>query len=271
MPSPLDLSTKYYFWKPFMAYFEAFELKAYRDFVRFPDGLILDLGCSDGIFAQMLKELLGIKTPLIGGDYDGRKLQRAAQRTSVYFQTLRLDASHLPFKKESFDAVLSNAVLYCLRPNPEQAVKEVERILKKGGIFTCTVPTHLAEQHYYIIEVLERIGLLKLANLCRQRINTRLGNVSAFPPCRWCGILEERGLSIRKVIPYISEQISRQWSLLFLTPFRAMSVLRIVPWKQVHRLASIIQKGLMVRSYTRLSAVETLEYGDYILIVSQKS
>lgn len=44
------------------AYFNAYQLNAYRNFVvlQDKDGLILDLGCSDGTFGQMIKELLNL-------------------------------------------------------------------------------------------------------------------------------------------------------------------------------------------------------------------
>ena len=111
MPGPLDISTKYYFWKPYQAYFEAFELKAYQESVELPNGMVLDVGCGDGTFAQMLKELTGFEASLVGVDGDPQKLLRAVQRVAVYSGVLRLDGSHLPFKDQSFDAVFANQVL----------------------------------------------------------------------------------------------------------------------------------------------------------------
>ncbi|MEW6001530.1 MAG: class I SAM-dependent methyltransferase [Nitrospirota bacterium] len=271
MPSPLDISTKYYFWKPYMAYFEAFELKAYQGHVSFPDGLILDLGCGDGTFAQMLKELLGFERHVIGVDFDLKRLC-AAQRKSVYSQVFRVNIIELPFKEESFDAVFANQVLYYVRPNPGQAIAEIRRILKKGGKLICTVPIDSADQHYYLTGILKGIGLTLLGQWHRQRMNIRFfgnGYLSSFSLGGWIKMLKECGLSIQKVIPYISAAISRRWSILTLTPFRAMSILKIIPSKQVHRLASIIQKQMM-RSYKHLSISTLPEYGDFILIISEK-
>jgi ubiquinone/menaquinone biosynthesis C-methylase UbiE len=272
MLSPLDISTKYYFWKPYVAFFNAFELKAYRDFVRFPDGLTLDLGCGDGTFAQMLKELLGFQTPLIGADRDGDKVLKAARQSSIYSQVINLDASYLPFRDASFDMVFVNLALYYVRPDPGHAIREIRRILKKRGTFICTVPTHIADKHYFIAELLERIGLVRLANLYRQRLSTRMGFwESSFHPDRWCMMIEESGLNIQKVIPFISAAVHRWWSILATAPFRVMGATRVIPFKKVHRLAASLQKYLMIRSYNNLSIFPLHDGGDYILIISRKS
>ncbi len=253
-----------------MAYFAAFELRAYQEFIRIPEGLILDLGCGDGTFSQMLKELLGFKTSFIGVDIDREKLRVAAGLTSIYSQVLELDVSQLPFKEGIFDAVLSNGLLYCLRPNPRMAVREVQRILKEGGKFICTVPTENAEKHYIFAEWFRKMKLNRYEGWYRRRLNTRMGNVSLLSSEKWVRMLEDSGLTICKVVPYISEAISRRWNLLVELP-RLTSALRLIPFKQVHRLASIIQKCLMHRSYQDLSTLNPSEIGDYLLIVSEKN
>jgi len=48
-------------------------------------------------------------------------------------------AEHLPFPDEVFDLVLSQEVLEHVR-DPFQAMSEMKRVLKKGGILYCQVP-----------------------------------------------------------------------------------------------------------------------------------
>jgi SAM-dependent methyltransferase len=49
------------------------------------------------------------------------------------------DAHSLSFKADTFDLVLADAVLECVR-DPRRAVKEIYRILKKGGVVHCQMP-----------------------------------------------------------------------------------------------------------------------------------
>lgn len=277
MLEPLDISTKYYFWKPYAAYFKAFELKAYRDFTSFPnDGRILDLGCSDGTFAQMLKELLEFKTQLIGVDYDENQVQCAAQKKFLYSQVLQLDASNLTFQDESFDAVFANQVLHCLgsgsdSTTPEKVIKEVSRILKKDGMFMFTVATDLADRHVCVAEFLKNIGLSSLANFYRQKWRQRGLFVSTFSREQWLDLLKENGLSIQNAVPFISADINYRWSLLSIYPLLFMKIFKIIPLKQVHNLVAKIMKQLMISSYNRQATTIPPEDGHYILVIAKKS
>ena len=54
------------------------------------------------------------------------------------------DVHHLPFKNETFDAVIAQAVI-CYLKNPFMAISEIKRILKKGGY----IYTEIAFIHRY--------------------------------------------------------------------------------------------------------------------------
>ena len=45
----------------------------------------------------------------------------------------------MPFENESFDLVVCQAVLEHVK-NPKIIINEIERVLKKKGLFYCTVP-----------------------------------------------------------------------------------------------------------------------------------
>src|SRR6266478_647957 len=59
----------------------------------------------------------------------------------VWGETIDVCASaeHLPFPDEVFDLVLSQEVLEHVR-DPFQAMSEMKRVLRKGGILYCQVP-----------------------------------------------------------------------------------------------------------------------------------
>ena len=94
---------------------------------------ILDYGCGYG---RTLAELLEVGyEKLAGVDFSEAMLARA--RLAVPKAGLvRNDGHTLPFKNESFDAVLLFAVLTCIPDNSEQQqlLAEVRRVLRPGGL-----------------------------------------------------------------------------------------------------------------------------------------
>jgi SAM-dependent methyltransferase len=94
---------------------------------------ILDYGCGYGRTLAELSEAGYQK--LAGVDFSEAMLARA--RISVTRAGLvRNDGHTLPFKNESFDAVLLFAVLTCIPYNDEQQLllAEVKRVLRPGGL-----------------------------------------------------------------------------------------------------------------------------------------
>jgi SAM-dependent methyltransferase len=116
-----------------------------------PGGLILDLGCGGREFAPILEAITG--AAYVGIDYDGPDADILA------------DAHVLPFADETFDAIVSLAVLEHIRV-PDIAVAEAMRVLKPAGIFAGTVaflePFHMNSMfhmtHLGLTDLLERQG-----------------------------------------------------------------------------------------------------------------
>ena len=86
-------------------------------------GVILDLGCGPKDQRGPV-ESLGFR--YLGVDYSNPAAD------------MLIDAHCLPFKDSSFDGVLSYAVLEHLH-NPFIAIREIERVLKPGGVYIGTV------------------------------------------------------------------------------------------------------------------------------------
>jgi SAM-dependent methyltransferase len=93
---------------------------------------LLDVGCGIDNFMRPVIAPLGVD--LVGVDYSGEA------------PDFLVDAHVLPFPDDSFDGVLSLAVLEHLR-DPYRVVQEVARVLRPGGVFAGTVaflePFHL--------------------------------------------------------------------------------------------------------------------------------
>jgi SAM-dependent methyltransferase len=98
-----------------------------------PRARILDYGCGYG---RTLAELFeaGFEN-LVGVDFSEQMLGRA-QIAVTHAGLVRNDGHTLPFKTESFDAVLLFAVLTCIPDDNEQRqlLGEVRRVLRPGGL-----------------------------------------------------------------------------------------------------------------------------------------
>jgi len=100
-------------------------------------GVVLHLGCGDGY----LDPYLCTKFPrVIGVDINFPELQNAAAgrrvRTAEY---VLIDGLVLPFESEVFDAVVSIDVMEHAEDDVA-LVREMSRVLKRGGLLTMTVP-----------------------------------------------------------------------------------------------------------------------------------
>jgi SAM-dependent methyltransferase len=128
---------------------------------------VLDLGCGPRDQALPM-DYLGYR--YVGADY------------SNVAADLLVDAHSMPFSNGAFDCVFSYAVLEHLH-SPVIALREIERVLRPGGIFIGTVsqgePFHASYFHYTVW------GLLSLAGSSATMRVSRL----------WCGPRTLRSLA----------------------------------------------------------------------------
>lgn len=94
-------------------------------------GRILDVGCSDGLITAEIAKRTG--SVVVGVDILNEAIERARENhPEVEFRIG--DFMELPFRKKSFDAVITSFTLLWVE-RPGQALNEAMRVLKKGGIF----------------------------------------------------------------------------------------------------------------------------------------
>ncbi len=132
-----------YFQNPeFLQFTRMYTLKAemaplVKKWLHLKDNLcILDVGCGSGEFTNYLaKTVKGCR--FVGVDIDGPLLDAAKdscdKNTDNTFEFLNANALKLPFKKGSFDIVVSHTFFTNVQ-KPNRAMHEMMRVAKDGGI-----------------------------------------------------------------------------------------------------------------------------------------
>ena len=96
---------------------------------------VLEIGCGRGVGVEILLSL-GAEQ-VTGFDLDPRMIALARQRLTKYGKPVRVfvgDAEAIDAPDDSFDAVVDYGVIHHI-PSWQQALKEIARVLKPGGMF----------------------------------------------------------------------------------------------------------------------------------------
>lgn len=101
---------------------------------------VLDVGCGDGFYLHLLSNL-GLDLKLYGSDFDQNALKSA--KIVLHGKNIPLTQADLmkklPYRENFFDKIVMSEVAEHL-PNDLKGLKEVNRVLKPGGILCITVP-----------------------------------------------------------------------------------------------------------------------------------
>jgi ubiquinone/menaquinone biosynthesis C-methylase UbiE len=97
---------------------------------------VLDVGCGDGVQARFLAS----PGQVVGLDLSLNRLRRALDVNPPPFQAMSADVSRLPFRDESFDAVVCGQLIEHLTA-PDVALAEMARVLRPGGHVLIDTPS----------------------------------------------------------------------------------------------------------------------------------
>jgi SAM-dependent methyltransferase len=173
---------------------------------------ILDLGCSDGVFAQIC---LGKGKVDVGLDADPR-VAELAEKSGAYKKVVVAKAEKMPFKDSFFNTVISNSVLEHIE-DLDSVFQETHRVLKKEGRFIFLVPDKTASDYFFYAWFLEKIRLKGLANSYTNLKNKIYRYAHLEKKDFWEKIAKKHGFKIRKVVGLISPQTVKVMD--FFTPF----------------------------------------------------
>lgn len=120
-----------FFQKPILKY-DDIQLQYILNFLpKNKNAFILDAGCGNGKYAFYLSNL---------GYNNIFAVDLFSKVSTNKFKYYQSSIDNLPFEDASFDFIYSNSVIYYLE-NPEDAIVEFNRVLKKGGILFLTAHT----------------------------------------------------------------------------------------------------------------------------------
>lgn len=124
---------------------------------------VLDVGCGTGAIMDLLKSR-GYFAEGVDTSEEALKFCREKGHTVQLGSADKMD-----YADESFDLVLASDVLEHLE-NDAAAVREVSRVLKKGGLFIATVPAHkyLWSYHDVALHHKRRYTKKEFSNLLKQ-------------------------------------------------------------------------------------------------------
>lgn len=125
---------------PLQEFWHKTRFRKVRQFASPVDGSVLDIGSADGVFTKQILEATGA-VKIIGIDV----LQTSVDWANGHWKDPRMtfklgDANKLSFASDSFSAVFALEMLEHVQ-DPDQVLREIKRVLKRGGYAILLVPT----------------------------------------------------------------------------------------------------------------------------------
>lgn len=138
---------------------------------------IIDIGCGGGIYTKELA-LMGAKN-VVGLDFSKEILQAAKENCNNFsnISFIHGDAHNIPYPNETFDIVISRAVIHHLQDIPT-FLREASRILNKNGVLIlqdrtiedCTIPGSPEHIRGYFFSLFPK--LIEIESKRRPKTNT---------------------------------------------------------------------------------------------------
>ncbi|XP_030477706.1 uncharacterized methyltransferase At2g41040, chloroplastic [Cannabis sativa] len=138
-------------------------------------GLLVDVSCGSGLFTRKFAES-GTYSSVVALDFSENMLRqsyefikRDGKLLNSNLALVRADVSRLPFASGSVDAVHAGAALHCW-PSPTNAIAEITRILRSGGIFVGTTFLRYTSSTPLIVRRLRERALQPYSYLTEEEI-----------------------------------------------------------------------------------------------------
>lgn len=157
---------------------------------------ILDIGCGDGIFVDILFN----KSIDLGIDPNGKELARA-KKTNKYQELIECYGDNIPKPDKSFKTIFSNSVMEHI-PDIIPVLKESYRLLDNNGKLYLTLPTQLFDKYTLGYQILNKLGLENKGNKFSSFFNKFWNHFHYHDDAGWRKLFSEIGFNVEFVQEY---------------------------------------------------------------------
>ena len=201
----LSLLLSQYWFAPPVALWRAIELRtlAKETFLR----PILDLGCGDGLIAQILFES---EPPIEVGFDPWLEQVRKAPATGVYGAVQQAQGAAMPYASATFGTVFSNSVVEHI-PDLDPVLTEAARVLRPGGRLILTVPSDAFRR--LLAGYRDRVAVADFdgAEAYARGVDSWLEHHRYPSPDDWAAMLQGVGLTLARAVYYVTPQAMTLW------------------------------------------------------------
>ncbi|HEV8144660.1 MAG TPA: class I SAM-dependent methyltransferase [Methylomirabilota bacterium] len=202
---------------------------------------VLDVGCGDGMLAEILFGSGGRVT--YGLDPDRAVLAQARER-GAYRLLLNATGDAIPLADGACGSAYSNSVLEHIE-HLEPTLREIRRVLRDGGELLVTVPTDRYERYFLPCGLLEAAGLAPLSDALRARFNRFWRHHHCYPPEEWRRLIAAAGFEILESSAYGSRAVCRLLAFSLPVALPAFATHRLLGrWMLVPRFRALIAPAL---------------------------
>ncbi len=187
----------------FLSFLRAKEAYLYQNYLPLKRP-VLDVGCGDGFFAQVVLSQNKMKDIDVSLDVKESRIEEA-RNLGIYKKLVIYDGKKIPYPDNHFTTVISNSVFEHVA-DLDVVLKEIHRVMKPGGIFITTVMAKPWEKNLFFS--------IFFGKSYERWMRKKQVHINLLSKQQWDNTFQKRGLRIEKIIGHLTPEACRWIDLL---------------------------------------------------------